>query len=231
MNFKGTVFDPKTRMETVDRLVKQSVHDKNLLAQFGLIEDSQGSKAMMKVKARLLDSISLKLQAPQPIQVRCGKFQIANQKLLTSPNLAKWIIIWRVRPSRQEQQTQLMAGLQEAFKVHYVGQFKPPVVQTLPSSEFSVEQVFEMIQSKFPNPELVIMVISDRVQDEYSTIKLVAETKYGIMTQCINFENLSKQLIDKYKLSSYMDNLMLKINSKLGGVNFKADFANLNRLI
>ncbi|GFY40825.1 protein argonaute-2 [Trichonephila inaurata madagascariensis] len=49
----------------------------------------------------------------------------------------------------------------------------------------------------------------------YSEIKKVAETNIGLITQCIK----GKNVIEKYNNASFISNLCLKLNAKMGGIN------------
>lgn len=88
-----------------------------------------------------------------------------------------------------------------------------------------------------PNkPELVVFVISDE-DNSYERIKSNAELEYGLVTQCMKFDKLVSQMdfrvpaekvADDRRLNSYLDNVVKKINAKIGGTNTAIDFKNLN---
>jgi eukaryotic translation initiation factor 2C len=66
-------------------------------------------------------------------------------------------------------------------------------------------------------PQLVIVVVDKKTSLLHAEIKRISELELGLMTQCIALPNLLK----RGNLRSYTENVILKINSKLGGSNTK----------
>ena len=62
--------------------------------------------------------------------------------------------------------------------------------------------------------KLIILFIP-RMDELYANIKYLSEVNFGVPTQCVSQEK-SRQ----FTQMSYVSNLMLKINAKLGGSNF-----------
>ncbi|XP_070151437.1 protein argonaute-2-like isoform X3 [Polyergus mexicanus] len=60
---------------------------------------------------------------------------------------------------------------------------------------------------------LIIVIIPDRTDTTYGKVKQITELKMGILTQCIKFKTIKKNSYSAVK------NILLKINSKLNGVN------------
>ncbi|KAH8404488.1 hypothetical protein KR222_006618, partial [Zaprionus bogoriensis] len=63
--------------------------------------------------------------------------------------------------------------------------------------------------------DLVFVVIPFRGAS-YEAIKQKAELQYGILTQCIKHNNIERRLNEQL-----VDNILLKVNSKLNGINHK----------
>ncbi|XP_026825457.1 protein argonaute-2 isoform X2 [Ooceraea biroi] len=63
--------------------------------------------------------------------------------------------------------------------------------------------------------KLVIVVISDRTDTIYSKVKQITELEIGVLTQCVKLRNVEKCNPATVK------NILLKINSKLNGINHK----------
>ncbi|TPX48761.1 hypothetical protein SeLEV6574_g01860 [Synchytrium endobioticum] len=66
-------------------------------------------------------------------------------------------------------------------------------------------------------PQLVICVLAKKHDPSYPLIKNKADTELGLMTQCVVLPVLAK------KPPGYVENLSLKINAKLGGINSYMD--------
>ena len=68
-----------------------------------------------------------------------------------------------------------------------------------------------------PNLRLIVFIIPKN-DELYNQIKFFSELKFGIVTQCIAHAKATK-----FTDRTYGQNLMLKINSKLGGINTYLD--------
>lgn len=72
--------------------------------------------------------------------------------------------------------------------------------------------MFELIREKLPGPpEFILCVLAERKNsDIYGPWKKTSLSDFGIVTQCISPTKINDQ---------YLTNVLLKINSKLGGIN------------
>ncbi|KAJ6680514.1 PROTEIN ARGONAUTE 6 [Salix purpurea] len=75
-----------------------------------------------------------------------------------------------------------------------------------------VERMFELIREKLPGPpEFILCVLAERKNsDIYGPWKKRSLSDFGIVTQCMSPTKINDQ---------YLTNVLLKINSKLGGIN------------
>jgi eukaryotic translation initiation factor 2C len=69
------------------------------------------------------------------------------------------------------------------------------------------------------NVKMIFVILNDKSKEFYQMIKVLFDTRFGIITQCITSMNISK-LNDK----SLLSNIVLKINSKLNGTNHIASY-------
>lgn len=74
----------------------------------------------------------------------------------------------------------------------------------------------ENIEQYMNGLDLVFVILHDRSSSVYQEIKRIADINCRVVTQCIRRQNL-----EKLNDGSFCGNLVLKINSKLGGSNFK----------
>lgn len=65
--------------------------------------------------------------------------------------------------------------------------------------------------------QLVVVVIPGFPPDVYARVKQQAELQVGILTQCVKDQTISK-CVDRNDRST-AGNILLKINSKLNGIN------------
>ena len=79
--------------------------------------------------------------------------------------------------------------------------------------KLKLKDSIESLMKLYPDLKLIIYIIPD--DDElYAQIKFLSELQFGIITQCIN-----QRKARKFGEKSYAQNVVLKINSKLGGIN------------
>mmetsp|Transcript_36360 Transcript_36360/g.82943 ORF Transcript_36360/g.82943 Transcript_36360/m.82943 type:complete len:909 (-) Transcript_36360:331-3057(-) len=80
-----------------------------------------------------------------------------------------------------------------------------------------VSATFKEFYDKLPgNPQLVIVIVPRRNCDEYREVKWVSDVTFGFPTQCVSWDQYRAQK----NPDQYLNNIMLKVNAKLGGVNW-----------
>jgi len=79
-----------------------------------------------------------------------------------------------------------------------------------------VTDTLRTIHQRSQKLEYLFIISPEKIRSEtYGLIKKVGETELGIWTQCVLRKNIEKGAPDFYT------NLLLKVNAKLGGINFK----------
>ncbi|XP_029175629.1 protein argonaute-2 isoform X4 [Nylanderia fulva] len=73
--------------------------------------------------------------------------------------------------------------------------------------------------------KLIIVIISDRMDTTYGKVKQITELSVGILTQCIKFRTATKNNYITVK------NILLKINSKLNGINHTLHSASMPKIL
>lgn len=64
-------------------------------------------------------------------------------------------------------------------------------------------------------PQICFVILMNRSASLYSLVKRVAETEFGIVTQCLFVGN-----VVKLSKPAFASNILIKVNAKLGGVNW-----------
>lgn len=212
--------------------------DVKLLENFGIREVNR--KEMTQCAARILDPISV--QCNKTIRTKDGQWRMSNYHVFNKPaQLNTWLIVWHCLEKNKDQnynemiRKKMILGLVDAMKSNGIKVNPTPIVQKL--QNYSVEEIFKMIRERMPTkPELVVFVISDE-DNSYERIKSNAELEYGLVTQCMKFDKLVSQMdfrvpaekvADDRRLNSYLDNVVKKINAKIGGTNTAIDLKNLD---
>ncbi|KAG1685940.1 Protein argonaute-4 [Nymphon striatum] len=83
----------------------------------------------------------------------------------------------------------------------------------------SVRELFAWILKEIPDVQIIVVVLDDR--GFYPNVKIVGDVELGIMTQCLQAKNVIKCANRERGFEMLLVNILLKINSKLGGINHK----------
>jgi len=86
-----------------------------------------------------------------------------------------------------------------------------------------MDNMIHDLQYKYKNLRLIIVILPPDNDELYARLKYVTEVNYGILTQCVSQKTKKKPgpgpPIRVFNEDSYVRNLILKVNSKLGGLN------------
>ncbi|XP_077273947.1 argonaute 2 [Temnothorax americanus] len=165
---------------------------------------------MEDVQARVLPAPELRY-ARGKAQVRRGTWNI--QQFNDAKNLEKstWTIVnlsgmSNLEPSMQDFGKLLQNTAREVGMI---------IEQSRPFDHFRLNELDKI--TKFfinnKNLKLIIVIIPDRTDVMYGKVKKITEMDVGVLTQCIKLKTLKRCQVATVK------NILLKINSKLNGVN------------
>ena len=152
------------------------------------------------------------------IKTKFGKCDMKNNKVKYPIFLKDWFIFWLDYDHDEEKYNHVknafQRNMQKCFKAKGI-EYDRPITHKVTRTE-EVEDLFEEAIKKKPDARFALFFIGDR----FDSIKS-CEKKYGIMTQCINYEKFkfASQSKDETKLETYINNVALKINVKMGGTN------------
>ncbi|XVF21051.1 hypothetical protein REPUB_Repub12eG0057000 [Reevesia pubescens] len=204
---------PRDRMQTLVHAVRSNQFDLDpLLSACGI---SIG-KELIKVNGRILDTPKLKVGNCEDCVPRNGRWNFNNKRLLDPKKIERWIVVNFSAPrcdisriSRDLISCARNKGI-EMERPHTLIEEDRQAAQASPSAR--VEAMFEQIMAKLPGPpEIILCVLPVRKNsDIYGPWKKKCLTDMGIVTQCISPGKVNDQ---------YLTNVLLKINSKLGGIN------------
>lgn len=80
----------------------------------------------------------------------------------------------------------------------------------------NIKSLTDCFERNFKGCEIVLVVIPGKVCHIYGHVKQAAELEIGMLTQCITAANFNPL---QNRVDSIVGNILLKINSKLGGIN------------
>ncbi|TPX45632.1 hypothetical protein SeLEV6574_g03755 [Synchytrium endobioticum] len=223
---KVTSTNPRDRFERIVDGQKQ-LHSQEIttfIRDWGVQIDSR----LVQVPGRILEPPTLAIGG-RTIQPREGGWMAQKFAIPAPVPLQAWSIVVIDRSTRDFERRAIerfrdMLIQQLTAKGMQVPNRNPPIVDASRSSADMRPLLLEAGKAAMngggkPRPDLIICIISKKNHPKYPEIKRVAETDLGVITQCIALPNLMKDR----GLDKYTDNVTLKINAKLGGVNTYLD--------
>ncbi|RIA92803.1 Piwi domain-containing protein [Glomus cerebriforme] len=219
---KFTACKPQERFDQIENGIRNvfKQNDDENLRDFGIKVDPK----MMIVDARVLKSPTVMFNAnsklPNTFSVQNGRWNLRDLVLLRTKPLHNWsvLVLTDKRTCSIDQVKRCMSGLKqklvefgmEVGNDPYIN-YGNPQGNIEASMQIAVQKAH--INKSFP-PQLIIVVIPRKPSPLYGEVKMVADTKIGIVTQCILADKLRNP-----NNKSLWANIGLKINAKLGGHN------------
>lgn len=203
---------PLERIKTLNDAMHTYCYDKDpFLAGCGISIE----KEMTQVEGRVLKPPMLKFGKNEDFQPCNGRWNFNNKMLLEPRAIKSWAIVNFSFPcdSSHISRELISCGMRKGIEID-----RPfALVEEDPQYKKAgpVERVEKMIATmklKFPDPpHFILCILPERkTSDIYGPWKKICLTEEGIHTQCICPIKISDQ---------YLTNVLLKINSKLGGIN------------
>ena len=194
---------------------------------------------LITVNGRKLGAPTIKYEHDKAVRVKReeGKWDLADQTMkycepgATKESRLTWAVIcWRQRERDNEEAIGQM--IEEIAKkmthrglFHVYGEDK---LDQIPVRHVENEtELFREAESlKQAKCNFVFVVITDREKTEpYKTIKRICDSRVGLHTACMVGNKLKKNMKKMPHIrSQYLDNVLLKLNLKLYGVNHTLDF-------
>ncbi|CAA0816047.1 Protein argonaute 6 [Striga hermonthica] len=204
---------PLERIQVVTNAVKNYNYEEvPLLAICGVSIEKQ----LTQIDARVLEPPKLKVGNSEDCVPRNGRWNFNNKKLLNPSQINHWALVnFSARCDTSHLSRELInCGRNKGIHIerpytiieedHHCRKCSPVI---------RVEQMFELIIAKLPSPpEFLLCVLPERkICDIYgSPWKKKCLTSLGIPNQCVSPSKINDQ---------YLTNVLLKINTKLGGTN------------
>ncbi|XP_077215045.1 protein argonaute 16-like [Tasmannia lanceolata] len=203
---------PQERIKVVNESLKNSRYDEDvLLSACGISIDKQ----LTQLEGRVLNAPTLKVGNSADCIPTRGRWNFNNKKVWAPTRIERWAVVnFSARCDTSHISRELInCGRNKGIHIDRPftlieedPQWKRagPIVR--------VERMFDQIMSKLPGPpQFLLCVLPDRKNSTiYGPWKKKNLHEMGIATQCIAPIKINDQ---------YLTNVLLKINSKLGGTN------------
>ncbi|CAI0460285.1 unnamed protein product [Linum tenue] len=204
---------PQERIRTVTDAMRTYRYDEDpLLSECGISIE----KKLTSVNGRILDTPKLKVGNSENCFPNNGRWNFNNKLLLKATSIKRWAVVnfsAQCDTSRLSRDL-INCGRKKGIDIEGPKSLIDEYPQLRRSSPLArVESMFEQVRDKLPGPpEFILCLLPQRKNsDIYGPWKKKCLSDFGIVTQCISPPRVIKD--------QYLTNVLLKINSKLGGIN------------
>jgi len=194
---------PDERFSQIEEKAKElAILNNDNLKRFGIAFDNK----MLNCKGKMLPPPKIEFKNSKKMDVNNGSWNLMGVKMLEEvTSFPEWcVFVFRGGRVGNDQ----IAGFTEHAENYGVKMGKPKMVNINTVEDFY----------KAPKCRFNLVVLPDKNAQRYEEIKRIAETYNSCFTQCIVAANA-------FKLTNpqFVGNLILKINTKLGGRNWKLE--------
>ncbi|XP_057740880.1 protein argonaute 16 [Arachis stenosperma] len=203
---------PQDKIKTLTNAVGNNSYDHDpVLAACGIYVD----KKLIEVEGRVLEPPKLKVGKNDDCFPNNGRWSFSKKTLLQPSHIDYWAVVnFSARCDTSYLSRELIkCGMSKGINIErpYTLIEEEPLMKKS-SAVARVEKMFERLTSKLTRePKLILCVLPEKKHCEiYGPWKKKCLSDFGVVTQCICPLKITDQ---------YLTNVLLKINSKLGGVN------------
>ncbi|KAF8840966.1 Piwi-domain-containing protein [Paxillus ammoniavirescens] len=152
----------------------------------------------------------------QPLIPKFGAWNVVNQQFFQPRNIAKWAVVdyspnpSRDRPANERFVTMLGKNCQKLA-------ISPPQVYMNGNGGNVVEDLKQAARQatghESQQPDLILVILPSSAADIRFSVKQHGDVRTGVVTQCVRVDKIARAN------DQYCNNVAMKINAKLGGVN------------
>ena len=215
---KFTCVEPQNRKKSIQDKFSVAGYDRDpIMREFGLGVDPE----MIKLNGRVLPEPQLLYGKNRRENPREGVWNLREKQFYQGSILESWAIISRCDKRKCDVQTIrkfFQAVLRQAQELGMSFPSKlPPIVESRSARDsvrFQFNEAVRLARDAFGKPPQIIWMINPTTDAfAYGELKRVSDTEQGIVSQCM----LQKHI---YKANGqYIANILMKVNTKLGGKN------------
>lgn len=195
---------PDVRFKLIaDKAKEVSVLGNETLKEFGLAFDN----SMMNCKGILLPAPKISFGSSSMVSVNNGSWNLRDVKAVSGTVIDEWkIFIFSENDRVSSSNLDNFKRLADNYGIRFTA---APIHQTVRS----INDFYNAKKARFN-----LVILPNKNSQRYEEVKRIADTYAGVYTQCMVSSNLQK-----LSNPSFVSNLLLKINTKLGGKNWMLD--------
>ncbi|KAH9616772.1 hypothetical protein KSS87_014538 [Heliosperma pusillum] len=203
---------PPERMKALMDAMENSDYENDpLLATCGVSID----KKFMHISGRVLEAPKLKVGKGEDCFPCDGRWSFKNKQFLEPVKINCWAIVnFSSRCDTSYLSRELIScGMRKGMDIERPYALIEENQQMRKATPLArVDAMFEKLQDKLPDkPEFILCVLPERkICDLYGPWKMRSLCDFGLLTQCVSPVKITER---------YLTNVLLKINTKLGGIN------------
>ncbi|KAK3234461.1 hypothetical protein CYMTET_55286 [Cymbomonas tetramitiformis] len=221
---KHAAVPPHERLEkTLSHISSISLDTDPTIQAFGL----EVAPSMLQVPGRVLPPPHIEYGKGQSLKAKFGKWNLMDVQFFDPKPLINWAVVSYLPKQEAE------ASLQEFLKI-LMGCLKgcgmtanPPKAIKYDAGNNSAQELMQAAYQQAVGgdprvpPQLILVVIPRNPSPLYSETKYMSDVKLGVPSQCVvaGKAGIAGPVDDPRARNQYCNNVCMKINAKLGGVN------------
>lgn len=201
------------RQREIEQWVKKAAINQDPVArQFGV----QMEHKMVTLQGRVLKAPELEYANKQIIRPQKGAWDMGRGGYMfkKSVDMSYWAIVSLDERTSQKHIKEFVYSLQDQAERAGFDIENPKKAYSANRPQ-ELSRILEDMIHKIPELQLVLIIVPRKDSATYSEVKRIGDTEVGVMTQVLCQQTMQKAM----KSSSTMLNLLLKINTKVGGQN------------
>lgn len=179
------------------------------------------------IKGRLLPRPKIVFNgASRSLNARPGVWDVMSQRLAKPATITTWVLINFVQLDERSLHyfvDELIMAMR-SLGISVSG----PVALENRSVQAHIERELVTLMKQY-SPTLILAILPDPAEEQYRKIKRFGDITHGVATQCVRWSNNLRKSVSQRRVNQYQNNLILKINPKMGGANFYVDSSVLQR--
>nr|AGH55731.1 argonaute B2 [Brachionus calyciflorus] len=203
------------RMNYIDNWMKESkINQDPVLKQYNIDVELK----MVELDGRVLEAPDVQYKgrkAEIKFIAEKGAWDHRNNKFFDAKRISKWLVVNFAFKVRDDALDNFIDALFRVGNIHGII-FENPldvINETRRLDDATTKKVFENILTKYKGLELVVVIFGGTT-NAYKIVKTCGDLMFGVPTQGVEDRNVNR--LNEQTVS----NILLKINSRVGGTNF-----------